>query len=378
MAIAGGLALLLGDSTAPAVEAAALGTAVTYQGRLLDAGETATGTYDFELKLFDALSGGTQVGPTIDVADVVVDGGIFTLSLDFGAQFNGQLRYLDVGVRPGASTGAYTVLAPRAALSAAPNAQFASSATSAGSAPWSGITGKPAGFNDGIDNDTLASLACASGQVAQWNGSTWACATSGGPPSGAAGGGLTGTYPNPSVAANAVGTSQIGNGTVTVGKLSASGSSPGQVLVSNGATVSWGTPLRSYYLTTGTFDGAHALTACAVGYHVASFFEIRETTLLRYNTTLGLTCADCGSGPPATDVGWYRTSWYSQAPQLTRGENNCLAWTSNLSTNYGTAIGLYNNYQGFDQVYEFQVHLGTWNAVEVSCDTPMRVWCVEN
>ncbi|BAO45647.1 S-layer homology domain-containing protein [Thiolapillus brandeum] len=40
---------------------------------------------------------------------------------------------------------------------------------------WDNFVGIPADLLDG-DNDTLASLSCASGQVAKWNGSAWACA----------------------------------------------------------------------------------------------------------------------------------------------------------------------------------------------------------
>jgi hypothetical protein len=52
-------------------------------------------------------------------------------------------------VRPGASAAAYTIVLPRQLLRAAPEAlRSASSAT----APWSGLTGVPAGFADGVDN----------------------------------------------------------------------------------------------------------------------------------------------------------------------------------------------------------------------------------
>jgi len=62
----------------------------------------------------------------VTVDDQQVTDGLFTVDLDFGAgAFNGDARYLTIGVRPGSSTGAYTLLTPRVALTAAPYAQFA-------------------------------------------------------------------------------------------------------------------------------------------------------------------------------------------------------------------------------------------------------------
>ena len=148
-----------------------IGSVFTYQGRLTDAGNPADGAYDLQLRLFDASSGGAQVGPTLTRDDVVVSSGLFTVSLDFGAAFTGNKRWLEIAVRPGASTGAYTTLAGRQELTPAPNAAF--SATS----PWAGIAGKPAGFADDTDNDVLGGLTCANNQVAKWNGSSWACAS---------------------------------------------------------------------------------------------------------------------------------------------------------------------------------------------------------
>ncbi len=165
-----GLSLAMGVARS---HAQPLGTAFTYQGRLTDGGSAATGTYDLQLVLFDAALGGIPMGPTLLRDDVAVTNGLFTVSLDFGPGFTGSRRWLEIGVRPGASTGAYTTLSPRQELSPSPNAIF--SALSA-SAPWLGITGKPAGFADGVDNDVLGGLACASGQVAKWNGANWTCA----------------------------------------------------------------------------------------------------------------------------------------------------------------------------------------------------------
>src|SRR6185503_5395210 len=105
------LAVLLALLPVAAVRAQPVGTAFTYQGRLTDGGGPASGAYDLELALFDAAAGGAQVGPTLTRDDVAVAEGLFTVSLDFGAVFAGSKRWLEVRVRPGASTGAYTTLA---------------------------------------------------------------------------------------------------------------------------------------------------------------------------------------------------------------------------------------------------------------------------
>ena len=141
------LATLLGAGPG-AVFAQPVGTAFTYQGRLTDAGNPASGAYDLQLALFDAASGGAQIGTTLTRDDVAVTNGLFTVSLDFGAVFAGNKRWLEIRVRPGASTGAYTPLAGRQELTPSPNASFASAV------PWAGVTGKPAGFADDVDNDS--------------------------------------------------------------------------------------------------------------------------------------------------------------------------------------------------------------------------------
>lgn len=111
----------------PQTVQATLGTAFTYQGQLNDGDSPANGAYDFQFKLFDAASGGTQIGGTQSKDDLAVSGGLFTTDLDFGAgAFDGQARWLEVAVRPGVSTGAYTTLAPRRALLASPYATYSS------------------------------------------------------------------------------------------------------------------------------------------------------------------------------------------------------------------------------------------------------------
>jgi hypothetical protein len=77
-----------------------LGTAFTYQGQLTEAGAPATGQYDLQFTLYDAPSGGTQVGPRLSTNAVAVSEGLFTVSLDFGAGvFTGNGRWLELSVR---------------------------------------------------------------------------------------------------------------------------------------------------------------------------------------------------------------------------------------------------------------------------------------
>jgi hypothetical protein len=99
-----------------------LGTAFTYQGRLTDGGNPANGAYDLQFKLYDALSAGAQVSGTLTLGDVAVSNGLFSVALDFGSVFTGTARYLEIGVRPGSSSGAYTTLSPRQQLRPAPYA----------------------------------------------------------------------------------------------------------------------------------------------------------------------------------------------------------------------------------------------------------------
>jgi hypothetical protein len=130
---------------------ATLGTAFTYQGYLTDGDSPADGTYDFQFQLYDANGGGNQVGGTIVREDVHVSGGYFTVSLNFGDVFDDTALWLEVGVRPGDGSGDFTALSPRQALTLAPYSGYALHA------PWSGLVGMPAGFADGVDDDTTYS-----------------------------------------------------------------------------------------------------------------------------------------------------------------------------------------------------------------------------
>jgi len=113
----------------------------TYQGRLLDNTLPPTAAYDFEFKLYDALANGTQLGATQQLLGVQVTNGIFTVKLNFGAQFPGAARFIEISVKNMA--GPFTVLAPRQSISSTPyavksvNADSATNATQLGGVPAS-------------------------------------------------------------------------------------------------------------------------------------------------------------------------------------------------------------------------------------------------
>jgi len=121
---------------------------------------------------------------------------------------------------------------------------------------------------------------------------------------------------------------------------------------------------KSFYLTPTLYDGNEALSACAPGYHFASVFEIRELASLSYNTDLGRTSDDSGSGPPASEVGWVRSG------KVDHGAGNCHTWTSENKLDLGT-IGSLSLSETF---------LGKlpWEYGFLSCDSTLGVWCLSD
>lgn len=94
-------------------------TEFTYQGQLQNSSLPASGNFDFEFDLFDAVSGGSLVGSTQSRSNVGVSNGIFSVNLDFGNSFPGAQRFLEIRVRQ-AGGGAFTTLSPRQSVSSSP------------------------------------------------------------------------------------------------------------------------------------------------------------------------------------------------------------------------------------------------------------------
>ncbi len=171
-----------------------LGSAITYQGYLESGGVPVEGICDFQMSLFGSETGSEdQVGTTQVFTEVLVTGGTFTINdLDFGpTAFDGGSRYLEIAVACPAGSGTYETLSPRQAVTATPYALYATKA------PWLGLDGIPAGFEDGIDDDTTyqagtglelvgATFAlsptfqlpqtCDPDQIIAWDGTGWTCA----------------------------------------------------------------------------------------------------------------------------------------------------------------------------------------------------------
>ena len=126
------LVLCLIFSWANISEAAVMGTSFTYQGHLYDSNNVANGIYDFQFKLYDANVGGVQIGGDVNAPDVDVIDGYFTVDLDFGgSMFDGDGRWLEIGVRPGNQDdpNIYTILTPLQNITPVPYALYAASGT---------------------------------------------------------------------------------------------------------------------------------------------------------------------------------------------------------------------------------------------------------
>jgi len=209
--------LLLWGQTALAGSTPA-GTEFNYQGLLKSSGAAITDDVDIKARLFDSETDGTQIGTELELLNVPVTEGVFSIELDFGSVFSGAERWLELEVKLSADLpAAYEILAPRQEIKPSPFSLFSlstglipdgslagtysqelqltnvnntvagdgsgltnlsASSISGGTISnslnltsvsnsftgdgggltnlsWSSLTGVPGGFADGIDNDTI-------------------------------------------------------------------------------------------------------------------------------------------------------------------------------------------------------------------------------
>lgn len=126
-----------------------------------------------------------------------------------------------------------------------------------------------------------------------------------------------------------------------------------------------------FYLTESNYPASGVLTACAVGFHMASLWELVDVSNLVYaaNQPDAYTRPDSGQGPPSDWNGWVRTGAASSSDNLA-GTGNCSAWTSNSGTDFGTAVKLGNDWSSSP------TRVGPWVAGAFQCGLTGPVWCV--
>lgn len=154
-------ALALAAGLASVSHAEPLTSSFVYQAQLNAGGVPANGAHDLRFRLYDAASGGLQVGPALCLDNATVVAGAVSAVLDFGAVFDGRRFYLEVDVR--ADTGldcsdasGYDTLSPRQAFSATPQASFSLTSATAASATTAGVA--TTATNAGLLNGQAASF----------------------------------------------------------------------------------------------------------------------------------------------------------------------------------------------------------------------------
>ena len=111
------------------IQAAAQGTAFTYQGQLLNNGTPVNGPVYLGFALYGGSSGGSPVAgglrlPPVGGPLVNVNNGLFTVTLDFGSlqnPFTGQTLWLEIDQSTSAN-GSYAALGPRVQITPTPYA----------------------------------------------------------------------------------------------------------------------------------------------------------------------------------------------------------------------------------------------------------------
>lgn len=131
--------LIAAFSVAGAANLSAQGTAFVYEGQLKQHGQAAHGEQDLRFSLYNVANNGSPIA-TQEKANVRVEKGAFTVTLDFGNVFDGNPRWLEISVK--GKKGDFVALNPRQKFMPTPYAMMANSASNLlGTLPASKITG---------------------------------------------------------------------------------------------------------------------------------------------------------------------------------------------------------------------------------------------
>ena len=131
---------------------------------------------------------------------------------------------------------------------------------------------------------------------------------------------------------------------------------------------------KNYYLTKTLVQGNGVLTACASGYHVASFIELSDLSHL-HDLTHDADAFnypadhDQGDGPPLQAIGWIRSNCGAG------GLGNCNVWTTNSSTPSVMGSTFYITSATSTSPVTVVIQL---LFDETSCANSLGVWCIQN
>ena len=133
------------------ISQSAIPSTINYQGYLTDSiGTPISATVSIKFSIYDVAAGGSALWT--ETQDVSVSNGIYGVNL--GGSIPLTLPF-DIPYYLGVQVGGDAEMAPRMPLTSVGYAFRAKTAE--------------------LDQDTLGSLSCSSGQVPKWNGSAWAC-----------------------------------------------------------------------------------------------------------------------------------------------------------------------------------------------------------